>query len=127
MTRILLVGLGGFAGAVSRYLVSRAAQRLFPGLTFPLGTLLVNCLGCFLIGLMLGLVEQRQMFSPELRSLLMIGFLGGLTTFSSFGMETMVLFRNGDYLTAGLNVVLHFSIALAFVWVGMAVSVWVTK
>lgn len=122
MIRILLVGVGGFAGAVSRYLVSRLSQRLFPGMTFPLGTLLVNCIGCLLIGLLYGLAEQRQLFGPEIRSLIMIGFLGGLTTFSSFGMETFVLVRDGELFTAGLSVILHFSLALGFVWAGMALA-----
>lgn len=120
--RLLLVGVGGFLGAVSRYLLSRYVQRLFPGSSFPLGTLLVNSLGCFAIGIVFGLVEQRQLFSPEIRSLIMVGFLGGLTTFSSFGLETMSLFRAGDYQAAGLNVLLHFTITFLFVWLGMGVA-----
>lgn len=98
---IAAVALGGALGAVARYLL---AVRLYGmlGIGFPYGTLGVNVLGCLLLGLVLGLVEERGAFTPETRSFLTIGFLGGMTTFSTFIYEGWEFSRDGEILKAGL-------------------------
>lgn len=118
MRNILLVGAGGFVGSALRYLMSGWLQRLSPEGRFPVGTLGVNVLGCFLIGLLGGLAENIEAFSPNVRLLLFLGVLGGFTTFSTFGYETMALARDGQFPAAAMNVVLHVVAGLAAVWVG---------
>lgn len=118
MRQALLVGAGGFAGSVLRWWVAGWAQRTVPGSAFPWGTLAVNILGCFMIGLLGGLAEWRQLFGPETRLLLLVGMLGGFTTFSSFGWETLALLREGDGLRAGINVVVQIVGGLFAVWAG---------
>jgi CrcB protein len=95
------VAIGGALGAVTRYLL---AVRLYSmlGIDFPYGTLGVNVLGCLLLGIVLGLVEERGAFTPETRSFLTIGFLGGMTTFSTFIYEGWEFSRDGEILKAGL-------------------------
>lgn len=122
MFKVFLVGLGGFIGSVLRYLVAGLAQRAPMVSRLPNGTLTVNLLGCLLIGYLTGLAEARQLFSPEVRALVLIGFLGGFTTFSTFGFETFSLLRDGQMLTAGLNMGLHLVLGVGFVWVGFALS-----
>ncbi len=118
MTQILLVGLGGFLGAISRFLFSGLIQRLTPTLGFPLGTLAVNVVGCFLIGLLNGLSETRQLFGSETRLFVFIGLLGGFTTYSTFGYETIALLRDGELARAVISVSLHLIVGLGAVWIG---------
>ncbi|HEX4951778.1 MAG TPA: fluoride efflux transporter CrcB [Thermoanaerobaculia bacterium] len=117
MRSALLVGLGGFAGSVCRYWLGGAVHR-FAGAAFPWGTLAVNLLGCFVIGWLAGLAELRGVLSAELRLLLLVGFLGGFTTFSSFGWETFSLLRGGELWKAGANAGLHLVTGLLAVWLG---------
>ena len=91
MLKVLLVGLGGFLGSISRYLVGGLVHRLFPITVFPYGTLVVNVLGCLLIGFVVGLVEFRQLFRPEIRLFLLIGFLVGLQPFQPSATKLMLL------------------------------------
>ena len=91
MTNILLVGAGGFIGSVLRYLVSGYVQQSTHRLDFPFGTLTVNVVGCFVIGLLAQFGQTYGTFSNESRSFLVIGLLGGFTTFSSFGNDTFQL------------------------------------
>jgi CrcB protein len=120
--QMALVGLGGFVGSVLRYGVSGFAQRWDPAASFPYGTLAVNALGCFAIGVLAGLSESRQLFGPELRLFVFIGVLGGFTTFSTFGYETHALLREGDQLKAGANVLASVALCLVFVWLGHALG-----
>ncbi len=113
-----LVGAGGFVGSVLRYWVSGLVQRLDPVAAFPYGTLSVNAVGCFVIGVLGGLVDSRGVMSPELRHLVFLGVLGGLTTFSTFGHETVALLRDGEHLKAGVNVVGTVILCLGLVWLG---------
>ncbi len=83
-----IVGSGGFLGALARYGLSGLVQRQLPFASFPYGTLVVNLMGCALIGVLAGLAESRQMFGSEVRTFAFIGVLGGFTTFSTFGYET---------------------------------------
>lgn len=101
MTLVLLAAAGGAAGSVCRYLVSLASGQLF-GLGFPWGTLIVNILGCFLMGLVIGLGALKLTLSNEMRVLIATGFLGGFTTFSAFSLDFVLLFERKDYGLAAL-------------------------
>ena len=119
-----LVGLGGFFGALCRYALAGFVHRGLPQTTFPVGTLAVNLLGCLLIGYLAGLADSRQLFTPELRLFAFIGLLGGFTTFSTFGSETVALARDAGYLQAAVNIGLHVVLGLTLVWLayGLATS-----
>jgi fluoride exporter len=118
MVEVLFVGAGGFLGAIGRYLLAGAVYQLFPNSSFPSGTAVVNILGCFLIGLLNGLFEVRQVFGPETRLFLLIGVLGGFTTFSTFGFETLALMKDGEFLSAAMNVLVQVVLGLAAVFIG---------
>ena len=122
MYRIILVGLGGFAGSVLRYLVSGYAQELSGSVGFPYGTLAVNLTGCFIIGFLSYLADMRGVFTVETRALVFVGVLGGFTTFSTFGNETLNLLRDGEYLYAFLNIGIHIFFGLGFVWLGRSLA-----
>jgi len=122
MIKVLLVGTGGFLGSVSRYLMSGLAHRIAGQVNFPVGTLTVNVIGCLAIGLLSGLAESRQLFSPEMRLLIFIGFLGGFTTFSTFGYEIVSFARDGQLMASLANLMLHLVLGLGAVWTGLALS-----
>ncbi|MCZ7627557.1 MAG: fluoride efflux transporter CrcB [Candidatus Methylomirabilota bacterium] len=125
MGTVLLVGIGGFLGSIARYLVSGYIQNR-TGELFPVGTLAVNVIGCFVIGGLSELAEARAFLSPETRALVVIGALGGFTTFSTFGNETVNLLRDGEWTFALLNLLTHAVLAIGAVWVGrtMAHAIW---
>jgi CrcB protein len=118
MRSVLLVGIGGFAGSVIRYLVSGIVQQSAARTGFPLGTLVVNLSGCFIIGLVSWLADMRSAFSSATRTFLLVGVLGGYTTFSTFGNESMGLLRDGQHLLAAANVCVQVLGGLAMVWAG---------
>ncbi|MBI5649661.1 MAG: fluoride efflux transporter CrcB [Chloroflexi bacterium] len=122
MSNILLVGIGGFIGSILRYLVSGWAQQISRSVEFPYGTLAVNLIGCFIIGALAQLADARGIFSSEARAFVFIGILGGFTTFSSFGNETMNLLRDGESLRAFANVSAHIVLGLGAVWLGRALA-----
>lgn len=113
-----MVGSGGFIGAICRYGLSGFVQRKAALAAFPYGTLAVNMLGCLLIGLIAGLVESRQLFGPDFRRFVLIGILGGFTTYSTFGYETFAMMRDADFFRAAGNVVIHVVLGLALVMAG---------
>jgi len=120
MRELLWVGAGGFLGAISRYLIGGWVHR-FPGTGgFPYGTLAVNALGCLVIGFLGALSETRSLFSPELRLFVFLGLLGGFTTFSSFGYETLALARDGQFAAALANIAAQLALGLAGVAIGFA-------
>ena len=126
MTTILLVGAGGFAGSVLRFLLNREVQQLLPaGTAFPYGILFVNVAGCFIIGVLGGLGSAHGMLGPNsgARALLFVGFLGGFTTFSAFGYDTLTLFRDGALMLALANVALQIVLGLGAVWAGYRLAV----
>lgn len=118
LPQLLWVGLGGFLGSVGRFVISGFFNRLSPALAFPIGTLAVNILGCFLIGLLHGLAESRNMLGTDTRIFLFIGVLGGFTTYSTFGFESLVLLKDGAMLKASANIIIHVFLGLAAVWLG---------
>lgn len=122
MEKAFLVGVGGFLGSIGRYAVSGGVQRLWPTAGFPYGTLTVNLVGCYLIGFLGAGADVRNLFSPDARALLLMGFLGGFTTFSTFAYETLALSRDGQSLKLGVNVLVHLAGCLVAVWTGYAVG-----
>lgn len=121
---LLLVGAGGLAGAVLRYLLGTWVQGMAGSAGFPYGTLAVNAAGCLVIGVAAGIAEARQPLSDEARAFLVIGLLGGFTTFSAFGIDTVRLIRDGAYLAGSLNVLLQVAIGLSAVVAGIRISQW---
>jgi len=119
---ILLVGIGGALGSISRYLLGTWVQSISRSLDFPFGTLAVNLIGCFVIGFLAELAEARGAFTPESRAFMFIGVLGGFTTFSSFGNETINLFRDGNTFNALANIGSSVILGLALVWFGRVVA-----
>lgn len=124
----LWVALGSAAGGMARYGLSGLAARSF-GSLFPWGTLIVNVTGSALIGLLAASAAPgaRWLLSPDARALLMIGFCGGFTTFSTFSLETLNLVRDGEWLWAGGNVVFSVVLCLVFVWLGYAAGAAVNR
>lgn len=121
MLKIALIGLAGFAGTVTRYWISGWVARRF-GETFPTGTLAVNLAGCFLIGFCFFLLQGRYLVDPLTRSLIFLGFLGGFTTFSSFGLQTFALLKDGEIGWAVLNLLISNLGGLGMVWLGYVSS-----
>ena len=114
----LLVMLGGSLGAVSRYGVSLLSARFF-GPQFPYGTMLVNLAGCFLIGLLFALADRSRLLTPDVRLLLITGYLGALTTFSTFSLETVSAGRAGLTLQALTNILINNLGGLSLTWLGL--------
>jgi CrcB protein len=121
MNMVLLVALGGAVGSIARYLMASRIQTA-TGWHFPLGTVLVNILGCFLIGILYVLLVARHDPKHELRALLITGVMGGFTTFSSFSLETVTMALNGHYGGATLNVVVSVVACLVGTVLGIALA-----
>ena len=122
MFKIFLVGAGGFIGSILRYVTSGLVLKLFGKPYFPYGTLVVNVLGCLLFGYLIGISENRQLFSPETRVLIFVGFLGGFTTFSTFGYEVFSFARDGQIISLLVNILLHLLLGVGAVWLGYSLS-----
>ena len=124
--RLLLIGLGGFVGTILRYVLGGLVQSGAGDSNFPWGTLTINLLGCLGIGLLAELSEARGFLNPELRGLLIVGLLGGFTTFSTFANETVNAVRDGAMATAMVNVIASVGLGLVAVWAGrmIAHSIW---
>jgi CrcB protein len=119
---VLLVGAGGFLGAVSRYGIAVGVARIAEHSTFPWATLTANVTGSLIIGVLAGIGESRHVFSNEARLFLFIGLLGGFTTFSTLTNDTLALVRASAYLNALGNVALSFGLGMAAVTVGYVVA-----
>jgi CrcB protein len=120
--KLFLAGIGGFIGSSLRYAATGYTQQLSGSARFPYGTLAVNLTGCFIIGLLSQLAESRGVFTAESRAFVFIGILGGFTTFSAFGNETVNLWREGQNTLAFANVAGHLILGLGLVWVGRALA-----
>ena len=118
----LMVFIGAGIGGVLRYLASTWVQKLSGAVTLPLGTAFVNILGCLLIGILAQMAETKALFTPEVRLLVMVGILGGFTTFSTFGYETFQLLGGGQYLEAILTVVTQVVVGVVCVALGYSLG-----
>ena len=116
--QVLLVGMGGFVGSSARFVASGLANRLLPFGMFPLGTFMVNVVGCLAIGFVGGLVEVRQWLAPGQRLFLIVGMLGGFTTFSTFAYEALSLADASGVARAGLYVTSQVILGLLAAWIG---------
>ncbi|MDR3562413.1 MAG: fluoride efflux transporter CrcB [Negativicutes bacterium] len=121
MMKIMVVAIGGSIGAAARYIVSVWAAERF-GSDFPYGTLIVNVVGCFIIGAFMVLVTERVIANPYWRLLVAVGFVGGLTTFSSFGFETLKLVEDAQLSWAMYNILTNFIFGFFATWLGMTVA-----
>jgi CrcB protein len=117
MLKTILVALAGMLGTLLRYWLSGFVARQY-GETFPWGTMAVNLIGCFLAGAVFYLTQERFLVSPALRTIILIGFLGGFTTFSSYGLQTFTLLRDGEFGLALLNIGASNVFGLFMVWTG---------
>jgi len=125
MKAILLVGLGGMIGSVSRYKLG--GWILHPTVLerFPYSTFAVNVIGCLLAGVLAGLVEKHELFAADARLFLFTGLLGGFTTFSAFGLDSIYLVRRGELMTAASYAGLSVIVGIAAVWLGLRlVAAW---
>lgn len=119
MGEILVVGLGGFVGCAMRYLLNKGADAILPAI--PLGTLLVNVIAGLAIGFILGF-EPFSSITQRSRLFVVSGLLGGLSTFSAFSAETVLLFESGNYLHSGLNVLTNVGFSLLAVVIGLSIA-----
>lgn len=121
MNQLLAIAAGGSVGALARFWMANLVYE-FLGRGFPHGTLFVNVTGSFLMGLLTELMLQRFVSTPEYRATILVGFLGAYTTFSTFAIESLYLFEQGETLKALLNVFLSVVLCLAAVWVGLLIG-----
>lgn len=117
MSKTILIGLAGLIGTLLRYWLSGFVARRY-GETFPVGTMVVNVIGCLVAGAVFNLTEERFLVNPTLRTVILIGLLGGFTTFSSYGLQTFTLLRDGEFGFASLNIVVSNVLGLFMVWIG---------
>jgi CrcB protein len=118
---IFYVAIGSAFGGVTRYLIGGAVQRLLD-MTFPIGTLFVNVSGSFLLGAILRYALETPGLTPEIRSLLTIGFCGGYTTFSTFSYETVALLKDGEWARAGFYAAASVLLSIAATFAGLAMA-----
>lgn len=114
---MLFAGVGGFVGTCGRYLIGKWTGSIFHG-SFPLGTFLVNIIGCFIFGLLFGLLEKTHVLTPNDNELFIIGFCGGFTTFSSFANDIWTLGDKGEWITGVIYLLLSILVGIALVWLG---------
>jgi len=119
MKQVMIVGAGGFIGTILRYKLGGFVFHHTPNWKFPLGTVLINIFGCLAAGLLAGLAEKQDFFTADTRLFLFIGLIGGFTTFSAFGMETVYLIQRHEIWHAVLNVVISVSFGLLALWLGL--------
>ncbi len=121
MKTLLLIGTGGFIGSVARYLTSKYIQDQL-ALSFPIGTLIVNIIGCFTLGVIYGLMERGEILSQDARIFLTIGFCGGFTTFSTFAYENVSLLRDGNFIQTALYIALSVFAGIIALYLGNIIT-----
>lgn len=121
MKQLMMIALGGAAGAVMRFVASTNIYRI-AGRDFPYGTLGVNVIGSLLMGFLYIILIERSSLSAEWRALLIIGFLGAFTTFSTFSIETLNLLESGEVLKAASNILLSVILCLTAAWLGLVIG-----
>lgn len=122
MLNILLIFIGAGTGGICRYGVANLAFVLF-GRAFPFGTLIVNTISCFFMGFLFVLLIERLYYAaPELRSLLLVGLLGGFSTFSALSIETLNLFERGAIVLAITNILANVILCMTTVWLGVIIG-----
>ena len=121
MTKLIMIMFGGGLGALCRYGIAITAGKYF-GARLPLGTFIANCVGCFLIGIAFALADRTQVLSPHARLFFMTGFLGALTTFSTYALETFQAVRNGSGLIAVLNFTANNFGGILLVFIGIRLT-----
>jgi len=121
MMKVMMVAVGGSIGATTRYLVSTWAAEKF-GTDFPYGTLIVNVVGCFIIGAFMTLATERLIVSPYWRLLVTVGFVGGLTTFSSYSYETFKLLEEANIMMAMYNLLANVMMGFLATWLGISAA-----
>ncbi|HEY0304995.1 MAG TPA: fluoride efflux transporter CrcB [Longimicrobiales bacterium] len=120
--KLLLAGVGGFIGSAARYALGVGTGRIAAALMFPIATLLVNVIGSLIIGAFLAFTLTRDTLTDEARVFVVVGILGGFTTFSSFSMDTLLLWREAGGVRAAMNVLLNVATCLLAVWIGDALG-----
>lgn len=120
LKELIIAGCGGFVGTAGRYLIGRFTSTFWSG-SFPLSTFIVNILGCFLMGLFLGLLENSKTLTPQHSLLLLTGFCGGFTTFSTFSADMLQLISKGNWLLFAIYLGLSILLGIASVWAGRAI------
>ncbi len=121
-TEFLTVGAGGFLGSGLRFVTTAYVQRLFPNSPFPYGTATVNIIGCLLIGFLGAIVITREAIDPALRLFLIVGILGGFTTFSAFAFENLMFVQDSRLFLALLNVVVQVVTGFMAAWLGFQLA-----
>jgi CrcB protein len=121
MYKILLIGIAGLCGTLARYYLSGWADQWWGG-TFPFGTFIVNATGCLAVGFLFHATEEKYLIDPAVRSAVLVGFLGGFTTFSSFAVQSFSLLRGGEIFLASINILVSNIAGLILVWFGYALS-----
>jgi CrcB protein len=121
MTRLLIIGCGGFCGAIARYWMTLWVQRRLQS-TVPVGTMAVNVLGCFLLGFLMAYVDRRPATSAELQLFVKVGLLGAFTTFSTLGYETVQLFQDGELQDGLVSLAGNFVLGLVAVVLGAGLA-----
>ncbi|MBN2086213.1 MAG: fluoride efflux transporter CrcB [Anaerolineales bacterium] len=126
MEKLWIIGVGGGIGSIVRFLLSTYVQEKLNNATFPFGTIVVNIAGCLFIGMLSYLSDVKGVIGSDARAFLFIGLLGGFTTFSTFGNETVNLIRGGEYLQGMLNIACQLGIGIAAVIAGriLAQAIW---
>lgn len=125
MKAIFLVAIGGALGAVSRFKLGSWVLSFYPDWKFPVGTFVVNVLGCLIAGFLSGLAEKNNLLSADASLFLFVGLLGGFTTFSAFGLETVVILRRGDIDVAAWYVGLSILCGVAMAWCGLRLALFI--
>jgi len=121
MTKTILIGVAGLIGTLLRYWLAGFVSRQ-SGETFPWGTLVVNIVGCLIAGAVFQMTEERALFNPTFRAVILIGLLGGFTTFSSYGLQTFTLLKDGAFGLATLNLLVSNVLGLFMVWTGYGLA-----